>query len=177
MQKLEYMEALQDQQIKTVAKVAKEIWTQHFPAIIGADQTAYMIDKFQSYSAMKAQIAQEGYHYFLLCLPNDGQHTYIGYFGLRLEENSVFLSKLYIKQQYRGNRYASHAFQFMLGYANAYKKDRIWLTVNKYNHTTIAIYKKLGFQVFDSAVNDIGNGFVMDDYYMEYKIHTTRMQT
>lgn len=46
----------------------------------------------------------------------------------------------------------------------------ITLTVNRYNLDTIAAYKKLGFQITESMVQDIGNGFVMDDYRMEKAI-------
>ena len=51
---------------------------------------------------------------------------------------------------------------------NCYNKIR--LTVNKYNQYTIDAYNKWGFKTVDSVVTDIGNGFVMDDYIMEYEI-------
>ena len=44
----------------------------------------------------------------------------------------------------------------------------IQLTVNKYNTNTISAYKKWGFEIIDSVVTDIGEGFVMDDYIMEW---------
>ena len=43
----------------------------------------------------------------------------------------------------------------------------IWLTVNKYNDGSIAVYNKAGFTVREEAIFDIGNGFFMDDYVME----------
>ena len=42
----------------------------------------------------------------------------------------------------------------------------VYLTVNKGNDDTIAIYRKWGFEIIDSVVTDIGGGFVMDDYIM-----------
>ena len=42
--------------------------------------------------------------------------------------------------------------------------------MNKNNKNTIEAYKKWGFTIIDSVVTDIGNGFVMDDYIMEYKL-------
>ena len=44
----------------------------------------------------------------------------------------------------------------------------IQLTVNKKISDSIAFYKKVGVNIVDSAVMDIGNGFVMDDYVMEF---------
>ena len=47
---------------------------------------------------------------------------------------------------------------------------KIYLTVNKGNTPSYQIYLHLGFKVIDSVVNDIGHGYVMDDYIMEYTI-------
>jgi ribosomal protein S18 acetylase RimI-like enzyme len=41
------------------------------------------------------------------------------------------------------------------------------LAVNKRNTTAIASYKKYGFVVREAIVDDIGHGFVMDDFVME----------
>ena len=47
---------------------------------------------------------------------------------------------------------------------------QITLRVNKKNYNTIDIYKHLGFRIKEAVVTDIGGGYVMDDYIMEYKI-------
>ena len=44
------------------------------------------------------------------------------------------------------------------------------LAVNKRNTTAIGSYRKYGFVVRESIVDDIGHGFVMDDYVMEKKL-------
>jgi ribosomal protein S18 acetylase RimI-like enzyme len=43
----------------------------------------------------------------------------------------------------------------------------IYLNVNKYNSAKF-FYEKLGFTNVKEEVIDIGNGYVMDDYVMEY---------
>ena len=48
--------------------------------------------------------------------------------------------------------------------------DKIWLTCNKNNTKTLDIYKHLGFEIVREEVTDIGEGYVMDDYVLEYKI-------
>jgi C_GCAxxG_C_C family probable redox protein len=55
-----------EDQIKNVAALAEEIWHEHYDAIIGKEQVIYMIDKFQSESAMKDQMRSGGYQYYLL---------------------------------------------------------------------------------------------------------------
>ena len=49
-------------------------------------------------------------------------------------------------------------------------KSRIYLTVNKHNDHAVKVYKNTGFTVSNKVITDIGNGFVMDDYVMEYKL-------
>ena len=77
----------------------------------------------------------------------------------------MFLSKLYIKKEFRHKGYGALAFDKIksLGY------PRIRLTVNKNNKNTINAYLKYGFKTVDEDVTDIGSGFVMDDYIMEYQ--------
>ena len=41
------------------------------------------------------------------------------------------------------------------------------LQVNKRNTKAISSYRKYGFEVRSSTVDDIGGGYVMDDYVME----------
>ncbi len=152
--------------IQTLAALAKEIWQQHFTPIIGADQVAYMVDKFQSVPALRAQL-EEGYRYFLFWYEGE----FVGFTGIHaLEDQSLFLSKLYLLQRMRGKGIARKAFDFLIDICKAESLDRIWLTCNRYNTDTIAVYRHMGFVTVKEQKADIGNGFYMDDYIMEYKL-------
>ena len=92
----------------------------------------------------------------------------IGYTGVRPDgEGKLFLSKLYILKPYRGQGYASEAFAFLERLCAEEGLSAIWLTVNRFNTNTIAVYEKKGFVTVRTQVADIGSGFVMDDYIME----------
>ncbi|MHC4227789.1 MAG: GNAT family N-acetyltransferase [Planctomycetota bacterium] len=149
-------------QIEIVAKLACEIWNQHFTPIIGKAQVDYMLEKFQSQKAISGQI-ENGYSYYLLKADSD----YIGYMGLCLKENELFLSKLYVRASQRGKGYGRKAVEFLEELAKQKALGKITLTVNKNNTDTIRAYEKLGFANLGSFVQDIGNGFIMDDYKME----------
>lgn len=151
-----------DVDIEKLAQLAKEIWEEHFTSIIGSEQVAYMVDKFQSKTAITNQILHEGYAYYKIV--EEGQ--LIGYMGVVFSEKETFLSKLYIKEAARGKGYASFALKFLQLLCKERDCHSLWLTCNKYNKDTIAKYEKMGFVIFESAVSDIGNGYVMDDYYM-----------
>lgn len=158
--------ARDDQAIQDIAALAKEIWEQHFTPIIGADQVAYMVDKFQSYPALKAQTGEEGYEYYQLLA--DGKLA--GYTGVHQEGDSLFLSKLYIHKDYRGQHLATQALNFLKDLCRERGIRKIWLTCNKHNANTLAIYDHLGFRITDQQVADIGNGFVMDDYILTLEL-------
>lgn len=155
-----------DDEIKQLSDLAFEIWHEYWPVILSDEQINYMTDKFQSYGAVKKQIEEEDYIYNIFF--NDGKMS--GYFGVSPKENYLFLSKLYIKKDSRGLGCGSAAFNEIKNLARQLNKPVISLTVNKYNLNTINIYKKWGFKIVDSVVTDIGGGFVMDDYIMEYHV-------
>ncbi len=149
--------------VERLASIAEPIWREHFTPLIGKEQVRYMLDKFQSPDALERQLA-DGYTYKILIV--NGQDA--GYMGTHREEKRLFLSKLYIDKRFRG-RGLSHT---MLDDCKkqAAGLDAIYLTCNKYNDGSIAVYKKAGFEVIDSVVTDIGGGFVMDDYIFELKL-------
>src|SRR5210317_552378 len=82
------------QQIESLADI---IWREHYTPIIGKDQVDYMLEKFQSVTAMHAQIEQ-GYAYFLV----HKNGTAVGYFSIQKRDDTMFLSKLYVLKNYRG---------------------------------------------------------------------------
>jgi ribosomal protein S18 acetylase RimI-like enzyme len=150
--------------IETVARLAKEIWYEHYVPIIGREQVDYMVPRMQSVPAIAAQIA-EGYEYFLAAV--DGEE--VGYAAVRSEDGAVFLSKLYVRKSARRSGIARRMLAHLEDSARVRGLRSIWLTVNKEN-PALQAYLRLGFRVTGPIVTDIGDGFVMDDYRMEKTI-------
>lgn len=159
-------QAKTDSEIQDIAILANEIWHQHFIPIIGEAQVEYMVEKFQSYPAIKSQIENDGYEYYQIF----SGHTMAGYTGIHQENNALFLSKLYIKKDFRGQHLSTKALGFLIQLCKERGLGKIWLTCNKYNSNTLAVYDHLGFVITDEQVADIGNGFVMDDYILTYTV-------
>lgn len=158
--------AVTDAAIQEIAELAEIIWHQHFTQMIGEEQVNYMIDKFQSFPAIKAQIENTGYEYYQI--HNEG--VMCGYTGIHEEEEELFLSKLYIHKDARGQHLATQTLNFLVELCKERGLKKIRLTCNKHNTNTLEIYKHLGFQITDEQVADIGQGFVMDDYILTYII-------
>jgi len=148
-------------QIETVARLAEQIWNQHFIPIIGKQQVDYMVERFQSVQAIKAQL-KEGYQYYLF----DNAKGYFGYTAVQPRGKELFLSKLYIKKSKRGKGYGRQALAFIESLAAMLDKSLVSLTVNRNNISTIKVYEKMGYTVSGEVVKDIGNGFIMDDFTM-----------
>ena len=151
--------------IKVLAKLTSEIWHEYWPIILSSEQIDYMVEKFQSEKAIQNQYANEHYTYWFINLNGEN----IGYFGLSERTDYLFLSKLYIKKDFRSQGFGHKAFDEIKKIAAEKHYNEIQLTVNKYNSNTIAAYKKWRLEIIDAVVTDIGSGFVMDDYIMSYK--------
>jgi len=152
-------------EIITVQRLAHEIWNEYYPHIIGQDQVDYMLESFQSAKAILNKI-NAGHLYFLL----KKDEKEIGYFAIQKQGSALFLSKFYIHKNARKQGYAKESLTFLKDYANEEGLNRILLTVNINNETAIKAYESLGFTKTGELIQDIGNGFKMDDYTYELQL-------
>ena len=114
---------------------------------------------------MTDQIDRQGYSYFSVY--DEGELC--GYTAVKPEKDDrLFLSKLYLRKDKRGRGIASQMLERVFEEARILGKSRVYLTVNKHNDHAVAVYEKVGFTKADVAVTDIGGGYVMDDFIMEY---------
>ena len=159
---MKLIKVINEEQLRILSNLSNIIWHEFFPSILSNDQIEYMVDKFQSYKAMKKQI-EDGYEYYLFYYDNN----YISYTCIKRKDNRLFISKIYLLKEYRGKGLIKKAFSFYDEVVKSFKLDSMYLTVNKYNNNAIKIYQKFGFKIIDDVVTDIGSGYVMDDYVME----------
>ncbi|WNQ11297.1 GNAT family N-acetyltransferase [Paenibacillus aurantius] len=155
------------EEIAEVARLAADIWLEYYVSILTTEQIEYMIGKYQSVSAITEQILHQGYEYYLI--QHDGSST-VGYMAVKQEEGKLFLSKFYIGKEHRGRGYGSQALAFLEQLGKDRNLSAIWLTVNRHNESSIAVYERKGFTIVREQIADIGNGHVMDDYVMEKKL-------
>lgn len=119
-----------------------------------------MVERYQSVQAITEQLEQ-GYHYLLAL--EDGQPC--GFCGYHRETDRMFLSKIYIRKDFRRHGIASAFLKQVTEESQGLAA--IYLTVNKHNAGSIAAYQHFGFETIDSVVTDIGHGYVMDDFIMQ----------
>ncbi|MBO4919146.1 MAG: GNAT family N-acetyltransferase [Erysipelotrichaceae bacterium] len=151
--------------IPMLSEFADDVFIDYYKDLIGMDQSVYMTDLFLSEAAIE-DLMNKG-AVFILATEDEKP---VGFCEYIREDKRLFLSKLYAEKAHREKGIGKQLFLNCLQYAKDNGLESIYLTVNKYNIPSYEIYLHLGFKVVDAVVNDIGNGYVMDDYIMEYTI-------
>jgi GNAT superfamily N-acetyltransferase len=161
---VEFVAVQSDESIALVAQLARAIWPEHYVNLIGQAQVDYMLARFQSESAIAAQLV-EGYEYFLI----RRREQWLGYASVRVDSDDqrLFVSKLYllsaVRQQGLGRASINHLAQLV----RQRGLRQLWLTVHKHN-PSLRFYLCIGFVKVADVVTDIGNGYAMDDYQLEW---------
>ncbi len=162
---INFKAAASAEELHQIEKMAHTIWHEHYTPIIGVEQVVYMLDKFQSIASMSEQI-KSGYQYFLINQTN----IPVGYLSYIKRDEELFLSKIYILKELRGHGIGKRAFEFIETQAIENHCKIISLTVNRNNLNAIKAYENTGFHNKGAIVQDIGHGYVMDDYIMEKRL-------
>ena len=105
---------------------------------------------------------ESGMQYFLL----QYESRPAGYFAFEMQDDALFLSKIYVLSPLRGKGLGRSAMSYIADHAKQSGCRSVTLTVNKHNAASIAAYERMGFRKEEPVVKDIGGGFVMDDYRM-----------
>lgn len=145
-----------------LTKLAHEIWRDHYPPIIGQEQTEYLLAHFHSEQTIRRELTEDSVRYIVTV--EDGE--FAGYVGYRfLEDGGIFISKVYVHKKYRKKGYA----RAMLRHILKENPDTAFLRlyVNKKNVHSQEAYQRLGFTKRGEFKEEIGGGFFYDDYIMQ----------
>jgi ribosomal protein S18 acetylase RimI-like enzyme len=164
---IRFIEVHSKQQIADVTNLAQEIWQEHYLPIVGQPQIDYMLEKFQCERAIAQQLA-DGYEYYSVSYEGSSA----GYMAIvsNVSDTSLMISKIYVLKSDRGCGLGKHMLKFVEELCRQRRIKKIWLTVNKNNKHSIEWYSRMGFTNNGPIVQDIGGGFVMDDFKMEKTI-------
>lgn len=152
--------------IETMSALAHDIWQESYASILSPDQIEYMLMNFQSPRAIEADINDNQTGYYFITHNKKTQ----GYIAFMPDGDRLFMTKLYLYKSARGLGLGRAALNFLfdIGRKNNYRA--VWLKVAKKNSKAQGFYKKIGFTQIAEAKTPIGNGYFMDDYYLEYEL-------
>jgi ribosomal protein S18 acetylase RimI-like enzyme len=94
----------------------------------------------------------------------------VGFAFSEIYKGEFKLDKLYIHPDVQRQGVGGQLIEHVAARAKKNGYPCVILAVNKRNDKAIGSYKKYGFVVREAIVDDIGRGFVMDDYVMEKKL-------
>jgi len=152
-----------DSDLPNIASLAREIWRAHYPGIISHEQIEYMLNWMFDPDELRRQILN-GTTYEILNI--DGTLAGFVSYAPTSSSGEFKLDKLYVHKRYRGRGFGRRLLEHVIGVVGHVGGNSITLAVNKKNTDAIAMYERNGFRIRESVENDIGNGFVMDDYVM-----------
>lgn len=153
--------------ISIIQFLAVESWNFHYQNILSKEQINYMLKLMYSEEELMKHFENPNYEYYIFKL-NDENFGFMG-FEYDYEPNTTKLHRIYFLPTAMGRGFGRKATDFLKEKVKEFGNNRIILNMNKENPSK-NFYEKCGFQIFSEGVFDIGNGFVMDDYLLEYHL-------
>jgi ribosomal protein S18 acetylase RimI-like enzyme len=160
--------ALTGADVDELCALAAEIWRAHYPAIIADAQIEYMLAQRYDPAVVHAELQRGDLWWDQLRV--NGRMTGFSSYYLTSNPGEMKLDKLYVHPDCQRRGYGGMLLDRAVTIARAYGCETLVLAVNKQNRNAIAAYEKLGFEIADAIVKDIGGGFVMDDYIMSMHV-------
>jgi len=152
--------------IPVIQLLANSIWPIAYKDIITKEQIAFMLETRYSTEALQKQM-NEGQQFFLAKEENE----FLGYAGVApANKAGLFkLEKLYVVPATHKKGIGTLLLQAVEQYTIENGGNKLTLQVNRSN-AAVGFYKRMGFIIEREEDVAIGNGFYMNDYFMEKKI-------
>jgi GNAT superfamily N-acetyltransferase len=147
---------------EAVADLARVVWNVAYPAIISQAQIDYMLDQRYKPGLIRQLLARGD-----LWLAARAGAELVGFaHGYSLGNGDFKLDKLYVAIDMQRHGIGGELIRSVAERARQHGDSRLILRVNRQNQPAIDAYLKHGFQVATLVVEDIGQGYLMDDYVM-----------
>ena len=164
---IKIIKASQDD-LLTIQDLAKKIWPFAYGEILSVDQLEYMLEKFYSVDSLTAQM-EKLHHEFYLALNGDNPVGFISIGKSQNNSSTFVLQKIYVLPKFQGKNIGKSLLDFAIEKTKREGGLAMELNVNRYNKA-LHFYEKNGFEIILEEDIDIGNGYFMNDYRMQYLV-------
>lgn len=147
---------------EAIEQMAKVVMPEVYGGTITLKDIEIFLRNYQTVAAITRQITQENYAYYLIYF----EGKLAGYLGIQFNVKYIHLSKLYVLKEFRGNKLGKVALEFVDKVVAEEGVDYIDLFVYRENHSSIAVYKKLGYTIAEAVDTPYGEGYVEKEYRM-----------
>ena len=151
--------------ISVLQENARTIWAQCYAAILTPEQIDYMLDMMYSEVVVRREIETEKINYFFVFYAGM-KIGFVSFGPYHPSDGWAKLHKIYLFPEFHGRGLGAAALAKVCELASEQGYNSICLNVNKKNSAAIKAYERNGFVKSEEVVNDIGGGYVMDDYVM-----------
>jgi len=158
-----------EKDIALIQDLAKRSWENAYAEILSKEQMKYMLETMYSEAEISEHLNNPNYHYYLVF--DEKSNSYDGFLGYEnhYEDQTTKLHRIYLVPESKGKGLGKKTLEFLNQKVQESGDSRIILNVNK-NNSARNFYESQGYKIYDEGVFDIGNGYVMDDYLMEFVI-------
>jgi diamine N-acetyltransferase len=156
--------------LPVVQRLAGAIWRAHYPGIITLEQIDYMLARGYALEALAEFLGRPDRALLLAVV--DGEAAGFAAWYVTDDPEEAKLDKLYVLQSHQRLGLGGKLIRRIVELALATGAATLILNVNKHNAQAIRAYERYGFAIREAIVNDIGHGFVMDDFVMAKPLRT-----
>ena len=149
-----------------IRELALHIFPFTYREIVDGPQIDYMMDMFYLPDNLVRQL--ESGQKFLIVYTEGRPAGYASYTLLN-ETGDFKLNKIYLDHRLQGKGLGKILLNDVIARVKAAGGKALQLNVNR-NNKAVGFYKAMGFTVKKEELLDIGNGYFMDDYVMEYNL-------
>jgi len=158
---------LKKEELDIIQNLAYSIWPKTYGHIISPEQMTYMLNWMYSLETLETNF-DENHTYF--CIASNGKD--IGFLDLETnhpENGNMKIHKIYVLNEFHGKGLGFELIKQARDFAKETLMNTITLQVNRSN-TAVDFYKRFGFEIIEEQDFDIGNGYFMNDFVMQYNL-------
>lgn len=161
-----HLSPLRLDEAEAVCELAGRVWRAHYPGIITPAQIEYMLEQRYRPVLVRQFLARGD---LWLAARVEGRLAGFAH-GHPLSQGDYKLDKLYVDLDRQRQGIGGALIRELAQRAALQGFRRLALRVNRQNQQAIDAYLKHGFSVATIHLEDIGGGFIMDDYVMTKEI-------
>lgn len=157
-----------DANFTSIRSIAEEVWPTTYGEILSKEQLDYMMEMMYSVASLQKQVDEKEHHFILAY----SDKIPVGFASYEFNYNgnvTTKIHKIYVLSNQQGKGIGKILIDYIMNVARQNNQEALLLNVNK-NNVAIHFYKKLGFLITAEEVIDIGQGYVMDDYVMQFSL-------
>lgn len=152
--------------IPLIRQLTFAIWPKTYSGVISKDQIDYMLEMMYSTASLQKQMEEEGCTFIIV--HDDTEPVAFASFN-ETESQLWKLNKIYILQSQQGKGTGKFIIHYIIDEIKTKGAKALQLQVNRENKAK-DFYEKIGFKIIKTADFDIGNGYFMNDYVMNYEL-------